>query len=254
MEEEIQLQKDLLKTISVDTRAATLKLLQQRPMTASELSRALDKHVTTISEHLDTLLGSGLVERVERPGRKWIYYKLSKNADKILRPNAYQRWSVVLVVAFMVLVGTFVPFVDANPGEPLYPLDRFVESARLAVTTDENQRAKLHLEFAEERLAEARHAAGKNDKQALQEAGKDYKKELENTQHEISEVRNKGKELIPLLEHTTEATAKHISILENLEKRNPELIPEIQPMLDISVENRQDAKDELDDLIGQIGT
>lgn len=104
--EELKISKNLLKTISVDTRVQILKLLEKRQMTASEISQALNKHVTTISEHLDILKNSNLVERVERPGRKWIYYRLTKDADKILRPKVYHRWVLVLSISFLVIVGS----------------------------------------------------------------------------------------------------------------------------------------------------
>jgi len=90
MEEELKVSKKLLKTLTVETRTDILKSLEIRPMTASELSRKLDKHVTTVSEHLDVLKESNLIERVERPGRKWIYYKLTKPGENIIHPPLFQ--------------------------------------------------------------------------------------------------------------------------------------------------------------------
>lgn len=96
MEEEFKVSKDLMKAVSANTRTQILRALENRQMTASELSRHLDKHVTTVAEHLELLHQSNLVERIERPGRKWIYYKLSKIGRQILHPQPYR---IVLVLA-----------------------------------------------------------------------------------------------------------------------------------------------------------
>lgn len=96
MEEEFKVSKDLMKAVSANTRTQILRALENRQMTASELSRHLDKHVTTVAEHLELLHQSNLVERIERPGRKWIYYKLSKIGRQILHPQPYK---IVLVLA-----------------------------------------------------------------------------------------------------------------------------------------------------------
>jgi len=96
MEEEFKVSRDLMKAVSADTRTEILHALETRQMTASELSRYLNKHVTTVAEHLELLHESNLVERIERPGRKWIYYKLSKLGKQMLHPQPYK---IILVLA-----------------------------------------------------------------------------------------------------------------------------------------------------------
>src|SRR5438445_7755156 len=109
MEEELKVSKNLLKSITVETRANILKALENRPMTASELSRHLSKHVTTVTEHLDQLRDLNLVERVERPGRKWIYYRLTKTSQNILSPKPFYKLVLTLVVSFITLAaGIFI--------------------------------------------------------------------------------------------------------------------------------------------------
>ncbi len=118
MEEEIKISKDLLKSVSTDTRVDILKLLEQRSMTASEISRSLNKHVTTVSEHLEVLKKSNLVVRIDRPGKKWVYYKLSKDADKILHPQSYYRFALILsVIAAIAIASLFslVYYQRTNP-------------------------------------------------------------------------------------------------------------------------------------------
>ena len=69
-------------------------------MTASELARHLGKHVTTIAEHLDLLAESKLVERIERPGHNWVYYKLSSYGKNILHPHPYK---IIFVLSLSII-------------------------------------------------------------------------------------------------------------------------------------------------------
>jgi DNA-binding transcriptional ArsR family regulator len=108
MEDELKVSRDLMKVVSADTRTKILRFLDQRQMTASELSKTLDKHVTTVTEHLDLLERSNLIERMERPGRKWVYYKLTRLGKQILHPQPY-KVILVLTLSFLSLgLGTFM--------------------------------------------------------------------------------------------------------------------------------------------------
>ncbi len=70
------LTKESLKTISEETRQEILKLLSERPYTSTELSKKLNKHVTTVKEHLAKLEKSDFVIKKESTN-KFIYYELS---------------------------------------------------------------------------------------------------------------------------------------------------------------------------------
>ena len=125
-------------------------------MTASELSRKLGKHVTTVSEHLDVLKKSELVERVERPGKKWIYYRLTKPGQRIVHPTSYRFVFVFVVALFALVGGLYLSSVDAYPGHWLYGLDRNLENLQLLLTPSNLGRAELHIQHAEERLEETK--------------------------------------------------------------------------------------------------
>jgi len=246
MEENIQLSRSLLKTMVVDTRADILKLLEDRQMTASEISRALNKHVTTVSEHLEVLKESGLVERLERPGHKWIYYKLTKDANRILHPTSYNKWAIILSISLILVFGGYANAMNSNPGDTLYGLKRSFETMQLLATIGESNKAKLHLEIAEERLKEAKIVAEKNNSEAIKEVLNDYNNALKKVSIHVDEARSKGKEIVLLLEEINEDTAKHISILENIRSKHPELDTEIETGLQISIESNKKAKEELE--------
>ena len=55
--------KKILKALSVDARQDIIKKLSKRPYTASELSKLMNKHVTTVTEHLKNLEEAGLVKK-----------------------------------------------------------------------------------------------------------------------------------------------------------------------------------------------
>jgi DNA-binding transcriptional ArsR family regulator len=249
-EEEMKVSKNLMKTLTVDTRADILKKLEKRPMTASELSRKLGKHVTTVSEHLDILKNSDLVERVERPGRKWIYYKLTKPAEKILHPTSY-RWSfMLLVVLFSFVSGWYFLSVNAYPGSPLYTSKKAIENFQLLLTTDNLQRAQLHIQHAEERLEETKQIAGIGKTGLVAGVVKDYQNEMNQAKKEIQIAKQQKRDVVPALETVSEYTAKHSAIIKNLATKSPDVAAQIQPALNISEESRQTAIQDLENITG----
>ncbi|MDI6826020.1 MAG: DUF5667 domain-containing protein [Candidatus Aenigmarchaeota archaeon] len=249
-EEELKVSKNLLKTLTVDTRIDILKTLEKRPMTASELSRKLGKHVTTVSEHLDILKSSDLVERVERPGRKWVYYKLTKPAQKILHPTSY-RWSFVLFVTFFAFIsGWYFLSVNAIPGSPLYISKKAIENFQLLLITDNLQRAQLHIQHAETRLEETKQVVGAGKTGLVAGVVEDYQQEMEKAKKEIQIAKQTKRDVVPILETVSESTAKHSAIMKNLAVRKPEVADQIQPALVTSEESREMAIQDLENITG----
>jgi len=249
-EEELKVSKNLLKTLTVDTRTDILKALERRPMTASELSRKLGKHVTTVSEHLSLLKSSDLVERVERPGRKWVYYKLTGPAQKILHPVSY-RWSFVLIVAFLSFIsGWYFLSVNAYPGSPFYTSKRAIENLQLLLATNNLQKAQLHVQHAEQRLEETKQIAGTGQTELVAEVVKNYQNEITQAKEEIEIAKQKKVNVVPALETLSESTAKHSAILKNLAVKEPKIVEEIQPALNMSEETRTIAIQDLENITG----
>jgi DNA-binding transcriptional ArsR family regulator len=76
------LDEKLLKVLASATRVEILKRLSISQMTLSDLARVLDFCKSTVFEHLKMLYEAGLVHRIT--GRKWIYYRLSKQGVRVL--------------------------------------------------------------------------------------------------------------------------------------------------------------------------
>ncbi|MEM7818760.1 MAG: DUF5667 domain-containing protein [Candidatus Aenigmatarchaeota archaeon] len=246
MEEEVKISREFLKTISVDTRVDILKALEERPMTASELSRFLNKHVTTISEHLEILKKSNLVERVERPGRKWVYYRLTREGKRILHPTSY-RWVMVLSVSFIaILVGLFIWNVEAYPGDFLYPVKRARESLELFFTLSESERVDKHINLAEERLKEAKVLIERGREDLAKEIVSEYTKQIERVGKEVKE-----KATFSNLETLSESTSKTIFMLQNLKVKAPKLSEEINLALNVSLETHRGAVRQLGKITGR---
>jgi len=247
-DEEFRVSKNLLKTLTVETRTNILKALERRPMTASELSRFLGKHVTTVTEHLDLLKDSELVERIERPGRKWVYYKLTKPGEQILQPKSY-RWVFVLTITFMTFFGSWY-FVTANsyPGQPFYILKRSVENFQLALSQGSLERAQLHIQHANERLEETKHVAGTGNVGLVNSVIDDYETEIEQARTEIEKAKTEKKDVTPVLETFSESTAKQSAMLKNIAIKSPMMAPSIGSALNISEQGHVEATQELVDI------
>jgi len=250
-EERFEVSKKLLKALTVDTRTDILKLLEDRPMTASELSRKLNKHVTTVSEHLDVLNKSNLIERVERPGKKWIYYKLSKPGQRILHPESY-RWAFVFVIAILSFVGVWY-FISLKtyPGQWIYPLASTGEKVQNMLTTDNVQRASLHIERAEGILEDTKTAVEKGQTSIVKDMMANYEKEISQARSEIEIAKENNQNVIPVLEKLSESTAKQTAILQNLAIISSEIKQEVQPALNISEETRTAAVSQLINITGK---
>ncbi len=100
----ITVDRKILFLLSSETRIEILKKLDERRMTLSELSKALNLSKTTVKEHLNKLLEAGLVKRVDE-GRKWIYYELTPEGKKLLQP---ERVSVKLILSVMAAATSMV--------------------------------------------------------------------------------------------------------------------------------------------------
>lgn len=103
--------KNLIKVLSSDTRVEILKELSEKQLTPTDLSKRLGKNKSTIVEHLQVLQDSGLVERNERPGRKFIFYSLTESGRGVASPVPEKRVAVVariLSVIFAIFAFIFV--------------------------------------------------------------------------------------------------------------------------------------------------
>lgn len=88
--------RETMRALSAETRQQIIRMLSKRPYTASELAHSLNKHVTTVTQHLGILERSGVVRKKDRTN-KWVYYTLTDKGEKFTKPYAWIMLSLILL-------------------------------------------------------------------------------------------------------------------------------------------------------------
>jgi DNA-binding transcriptional ArsR family regulator len=96
--------RDVLKVLSADTRMDILKLLNEGARTPSYLGKHLNKTDPTIIEHLDIMVKTGLVKKIEQPGKKWIFYTLTDRGKGIISSKS-RRLVIIISTSLLILAG-----------------------------------------------------------------------------------------------------------------------------------------------------
>jgi len=112
-------------------------------------------------------------------------------------------------------------------------------------------RAKLHIQHAEERLAETKSIVEKGETTPVKETVRDYEVEISQAKQEIQIAKQKEQDVVPTLEVFSESAAKQTAILENIATRAPEVGEDIQPALNVSEESLATAVAELTNITGK---
>lgn len=124
--------------LASETRKGILERLSEKNHRPSDLSRELGKDKSTIVEHLEKLRQAGLVERLEREGHKWIFYRLSKNGEAFF-PDRKKR-VIFLALAMISLAGALLSFL-AYMGQPFGEVSQGAAGATDMAKQAEGQRA-----------------------------------------------------------------------------------------------------------------
>ena len=106
----ISLDQEALLLLSSETRMEILRSIADRRKTLSELSKEIGISKSSVKEHLEKLEKAGLVKRVDE-GRKWIYYEITKEGAKIVRPEPERRVIVKFVASITMFVSGLVMLV-----------------------------------------------------------------------------------------------------------------------------------------------
>ncbi len=99
----ISLDQEALLLLSSETRMEILRSIADRRKTLSELSKEIGISKSSVKDHLEKLEKAGLIRRVDE-GRKWIYYEITKEGAKIVRPEPERR----VIVKFVASIAMFV--------------------------------------------------------------------------------------------------------------------------------------------------
>jgi DNA-binding transcriptional ArsR family regulator len=76
------------RLLANETRAGILEELSVADKIPTDLSNKLGKSKATIVEHLETLLSAGFVEKIAEPGKKFVFYRLTRKGKQALLRRA----------------------------------------------------------------------------------------------------------------------------------------------------------------------
>lgn len=93
------LNRESIKALGTETRQQILKLLSERSYTSTELGKKLNKHVTTVKEHLDKLEKSGFIQKKDSTN-KFVYYELSSKGHRITKNYS---WVIIFSLSIVCL-------------------------------------------------------------------------------------------------------------------------------------------------------
>lgn len=107
--DELPLDVALIKVLASDSRRDILRLLGERRKTLTELADAMGLKKATVIEHLQKLVASGLIRRLDEGDRLWIYYELTPRGVRLVRPSRTRFYLLLAgTAAAAVLLGAVV--------------------------------------------------------------------------------------------------------------------------------------------------
>ena len=85
-DDKIVLDKKSFKSLASESRVNIIKSLERRRKTLTELSKQFSMSPSTVKEHLENMVGAGLIVQVD-DGHKWKYYELTRKGREIVSPT-----------------------------------------------------------------------------------------------------------------------------------------------------------------------
>ncbi|OKY77458.1 MAG: hypothetical protein BTN85_2109 [Candidatus Methanohalarchaeum thermophilum] len=113
-----------------------------------------------------------------------------------------------------------LPNPGITPDSYLYGLDRAMESIHLAITNGEQNKAKLHLKLAEERLSEGVEMGYRGNNKLADQMTEQYNKNVDQSLETTQEIAQE-QERTQLQERIATQTTHHIEVLEHVMNRVP---------------------------------
>ena len=130
---------------------------------------------------------------------------------------------------------TELPDPGWTPDNPLYFLERIAETTRTFFTFGDVKKAERYALLAAERLAEAQAVAEKDKPELVEKTLTRYENQLEKALSRTEKAKNEGKNTKEVANIISEATQKHITVLEKVLEKVPEQAkPAIEQAITVS--------------------
>jgi DNA-binding transcriptional ArsR family regulator len=127
MEDELVIDKSVIKALNSNTRIKILKALNERNKTLAELSRELSLSKPALLEHLDILNNSELIVKIERSGSNIMYYSLTHKGIGILNPSGRVRAILLLTTAIFSLAASLFELIKFVSGKKMKVVEEFLQ-------------------------------------------------------------------------------------------------------------------------------
>lgn len=99
----VTLKMDDFKALASDSRLDIIKILDGKKMGLKELAKETNLNKMTLHEHLNRLVETGFVKRIQRKGHKWVYYQLTWKGSSLIHPD-----NTKVVLLFSTTIFTFL--------------------------------------------------------------------------------------------------------------------------------------------------
>ncbi|MFH0837287.1 MAG: winged helix-turn-helix domain-containing protein [Candidatus Aenigmatarchaeota archaeon] len=99
----MELDKNTLKALASDRKAAILKSLKDRRKTVAELSKELNLAPSTTTEHVKHLESLQLIRRIKSEN-KWVYFELADKGKSLVIPSYSTRIVLMLSLSFIMII------------------------------------------------------------------------------------------------------------------------------------------------------
>jgi hypothetical protein len=158
----------------------------------------------------------------------------------------------LIVVSIPVIAQEELPTPGLLPNHPFYGVVRWFEGVHMFFTFDDEAKAKLHLQFSERRLAEARAMIQKGKPEWAEGLMKDYMRELNETHRYLHRQIQRGKNVTHLFDMVYKRTYYHIGVLEDLTETVPAQARfGIEKALNVSLRGHEESVKRLENITGR---
>lgn len=151
----------------------------------------------------------------------------------------------VFMLVFFLLGGSGIALAaeHAQPGSLLYPVKQAVQEAKLAVTSNPDARALLHLEKAEDKIEEIKQSVSENNDEKLESSVKDYQDNVGKAIHETQKLEEQEESTAKKVEQSLGNQAETLHELQNTAPI------QAQPALEKAIEASQKGQEQAQEVL-----
>jgi len=128
MEDELVIDKNIIKALNSSTRIKILKTLNERNKTLAKISRELNLSKPTLLEHLEILSDPKLIAKIERSKSNIVYYTLTHKGRGVLNPSERIKVMLLLMSTILSLIVSIFEFLKFVSGKKMKVVKEFLKA------------------------------------------------------------------------------------------------------------------------------